>query len=375
MGFFKIWERGISMFLNILVLTVSVVISIFYLRASITKKLGAEHALKNREEMEWKISVIIPARNEEKNIGKILSLLKDQSVPIDEIIVVDDNSWDKTYEIASSFDGVKVIRLTTEPPKGWVGKSWAIWNGYLSSSGDLLVFMDADVEPTPYAIESLIVQYEKHDGLISVWPYQRFERFYEHLNLTFNFLVVYASNMLGFPFKKPSGVFGPVILTSRKDYEYIGGHKAIRDSVLEDIKLGKLYIDKGIRVTNFIGNGIIKFRMYPEGFRQLFEGFSKNMSFGATSGGVINFILAFVWIAGFYSSFSNFTFQAWYIFLRHLMFSTLVYVMSKQLGDYKWYDALLYPLHFSFFLVVFFYSLYKTIIVRKVTWRGREINV
>uniref|UniRef100_A0A7C5U4B9 Glycosyltransferase n=1 Tax=Fervidobacterium nodosum TaxID=2424 RepID=A0A7C5U4B9_9BACT len=363
------------MLLNIFVLGLSFFISLFYLKFSIKKKLNMEFSSKNQERKDWKVSVIIPARNEERNIGKILSFLSQQSIPIYEIIVVDDNSWDKTYEIASSFKNVKVVRLTTEPPKGWVGKSWAIWNGYLSSSGDLLVFMDADVEPSYHAIESLVTQYEKYGGLISVWPYQRFERFYEHLSLTFNFLVVYASNMLGFPSKKPSGVFGPVILTSRKDYEYTGGHEAVRDSVLEDIKLGKLYVNKGIRVTNFIGNGIIKFRMYPEGFKQLFEGFSKNMSSGAISGGFINFLLAFVWIAGFYSSFSNFTFPIWYILLRHLVFSTLVYILSKSIGGYKWYDALLYPVHFSFFLIVFFYSLYRTVVVRKVTWRGREIDV
>ncbi|MEN3042795.1 MAG: glycosyltransferase family 2 protein [Fervidobacterium sp.] len=360
------------MILNVLVLTVSAIISFIYLRyATINKLKDSGKRVLNS----WKISVIIPARNEEKNIGKILSLLKNQSFPAYEIIVVDDNSSDRTSEIASSFNDVRLVRLTDNPPRGWIGKSWAIWNGYLNSSGDILIFMDADVEPTEKTLEILIGKYEKYGGLISVWPYQRFEKFYEHLNLTFNLIVVYASNMFGFPIKKPSGVFGPIILTSRKDYEYVGGHESVKDSVLEDIKLGKLYISKGIKVTNLIGNGIVKFRMYPEGIKQLFEGFSKNMSSGAMSGGILNFALAFLWISGFYSSFSNFSFPIWYSTARYLIFSLLVYLMTKPIGDYKWYDAFLYPVHFIFFLIVFFYSLYRTVVVRKVVWRGRQIDV
>lgn len=96
--------------------------------------------------------------------------------------------------------------------------------------------MDADVEPEEGAIEVLVEIHKKHPGLISVWPYQRFERFYEHLNLVFNLMIVCASNMLGFPSKRPKGAFGPVILTSRRDYMKTGGHAAIKDSVLEDHK-------------------------------------------------------------------------------------------------------------------------------------------
>lgn len=235
--------------------------------------------------------------------------------------------------------------------------------------------MDADVEPEEGAIEVLVEIHKKHPGLISVWPYQRFERFYEHLNLVFNLIIVYASNMLGFPSKRPKGAFGPVILTSRRDYMKTGGHAAIKDSVLEDIKLGRLYIKNGIKVMNFLGNGIIKFRMYPEGFRQLSEGFSKNISSGALTGGILSFLLALIWISGFYYSFTSFRTPLWWSIMIYFLFSLIVYLLSKPLGDYRWYDAFLYPLHFTFFAAVFFHSLYKTLVLKKVTWRGREIKI
>lgn len=320
-----------------------------------------------------KISVIIPARNEEQNLKKLLPLILNQTIKPFELIVVDDNSTDGTYSVASSFENVKVIRLTEEPPKGWVGKSWAIWNGFSNSSGNYLLFLDADVEPEPVLISSLIQRYRERSGLITVWPYQRFERFYEHLTLPFNLLVIYASNNLGFPSKEPSGAFGPVIFTSRKDYEMVGGHEAIRDGVLEDIKLGKLYLRSGLKVTNFLGNNTVKFRMYPNGIRQLFEGFSKNMSSGAITAGIFPFALSIIWMSGVYSSISTaFSIEG---AVRYMVTALAIYVMAKPTGDYKWYDAILYPVHFLFFLIVFFYSLYLTIFKKQVSWKGRKINV
>lgn len=358
--------------MDIFLFLLTVVISLVSIFATSRRILRISE---NTDQKNHSISIIIPARNEEKNIGKILTLLQEQTVPPHEIVVVDDNSSDKTSQIARSFQKVKVLELKEDPPKGWVGKSWAIWNGFLCSTGNILIFMDADVEPGKRTVEVLIQKYEKYGGLISVWPYQRFESFYEHFTAVFNILVIYGSNTLGFPKRIPSGSFGPVILTSRKDYEYTGGHQAIKDSVLEDIKLGRLYVGKGLQVTNFLGNGIIKFRMYPSGFKQLFEGFSKNMSSGATSGGTVTFLLFLLWMAGYYSSFSSLDLSVGYSVIRYLTLSFFFYLLLKRTGDYRWYDALLYPLHFLFFIVVFLYSLYQTIIVKKVSWKGRKIDV
>ncbi len=320
-----------------------------------------------------KVSVIIPARNEEKNLMKLLPLVLTQTQKPFEIIVVDDNSSDNTFEIASSFKDVKVVRLAENPPNGWVGKSWAIWNGYLNSSGEYLLFLDADVEPSKELIRILIEKHKEYGGLVSVWPYQRLEKFYERLTLAFNLMVIYASNNLGFPSKIPSGAFGPVIFTSRKDYEFTGGHEAIKDSVLEDIKLGKLYVKHKISVTNFLGNHTVKFRMYPLGLKQLFEGFSKNMSSGATTGGFVSFAVALVWMSAIYSSIANlFNLSG---LISYIIISILIYLMAKPTGDYRWYDAILYPIHYLFFLIVFFYSLYLTLFKKQVYWKGRKISV
>ncbi|MBM7559579.1 glycosyltransferase [Marinitoga litoralis] len=325
----------------------------------------------NNTNLEYhKISVIIPARNEEKNISKILKSIINQSYKPYEIIVVDDSSTDKTPNIVKTFKDVKLIRLNEDPPKGWNGKTWAIWNGYKNSTGDYLLFLDADVELSNNAIEILINKYMQTDGLISVWPYQKLEKFYEHLVFLFNIIIVHGSNMIRS--KKPSGAFGPVILTSRKNYELTGGHEVIKDSVLEDIKLGKLYVKNNINVSNYLGNKIIKFRMYPNGISQLFEGFTKNISSGSTSGGVINLIIALIWISAIFHLF--FTFKSIYL-LYYFTIVFMLFLISKNLGDFKWYDYFIFPVHLIFFAITFFYSLYRKLFLHTVIWKGRNIDV
>lgn len=318
------------------------------------------------------VSLIVPVRNEEKNVGKILKALKKQTYENLEIIVVNDNSTDNTREIVQKFEKVKLIDLSNEPPEGWVGKSWACWNGYLNSSGEILIFMDADVEPAPEAVESLVALVLEHGGLVSVWPYQRFEKFYEHLTLAFNMIVIGSMGSFSTFKIKPMGAYGPAIAVERKKYESVNGHAAFKDGVLEDIKLGKLFLQNGYAVENYLGGQTIKFRMYPEGLKQLFEGFTKNMALGAGSLGPM-FLLVFLWMVGLYSAMGN-VFSLNYIFYYPL-FVVQIYLVSRKTGDYTFWDALFYPVHFLFFLIVFFVSLYKVIFVKRVEWKGRKIRV
>lgn len=316
---------------------------------------------------EYKISVIIPARNEEKNLPKLFSLLKNQTYKPYEIILVNDNSQDRTEEIGKIF-GFKIISLYNDPPEGWIGKNWAIWNGYLESKGDLLLFLDADTEPREDFIEVLLTNYEDYKGLISCWPSQRFEKFYEHLNFTFNLVSVFSM----FAFSKKEGAFGPSILISREDYEKVGGHKKVRNKIVEDLALSKECVKQNISVKNFLGVNYIKFRMYNS-FLDLFRGFTKNMVKGAFSINIFNFFLIFFYICGVYGSI--FYFRESFINPFYFLFMFQFYVISKILGDYKIYDAIIYPIHFLFFLFVFLYSIFRSFFVKTVIWKGRKIRV
>lgn len=109
------------------------------------------------------VSIIVPAKDEEYNIGTCLKLLLNQDYPNFEIIVVDDRSTDKTFEICKKFEAgdsrVRVIQIRDLPP-GWTGKSHAVNEGIKLAKGELLLFIDADTDHDPECITTSVVQLE-----------------------------------------------------------------------------------------------------------------------------------------------------------------------------------------------------------------------
>ncbi|MDK2900819.1 MAG: 4,4-diaponeurosporenoate glycosyltransferase [Thermosipho sp. (in: thermotogales)] len=320
----------------------------------------------------YKISVIIPARNEERNLPKLLNSLSLQTYPIHEIIVVNDNSTDNTSNVVQSFYNAKLVNLTDDPPDDWLGKPWACWNGFKSSSGDLLIFIDADVELSKYAIESLISLYDKHKGLVSVWPYQRMEKRYEHFNYFFNIGAVTSATILKiFGKSKHIGAFGPLVITSREDYIKTGGHSAVNSEIVEDLKLGQVYMENGISINNYLGNSLIKFRMYPNGFKELFEGITKNMASGLMRSNFTNTFLILIWYLGILYSFP--ISLSLFKIIHYLSYVIQFRFLTKKTGDYDLLDAFIYPIYFVFFFFSLLISVYKTIFQKKVTWKNREV--
>ena len=114
-----------------------------------------------------KISIIIPARNEESNLPKLLSSFKNQSILPYEVIVVDDNSEDGTKRVAAEFH-TQVISSSVLP-EGWLGKPWVCFQGALTAKGDLFIFLDADTFLEPDGLEKMVNMYMTDAGVISVF--------------------------------------------------------------------------------------------------------------------------------------------------------------------------------------------------------------
>ena len=134
----------------------------------------------------FSISVIIPARNEEKNLENLFNSLKNQGVNVKEIILVDDGSTDRTPEIGKKHK-VKVVSLKSLP-KGWVGKSWACYNGAKVATGDYFLFLDADTQLKNNGIKNMMSYLGKYPGVISIQPYHIIKKIYENLSLFFNII-------------------------------------------------------------------------------------------------------------------------------------------------------------------------------------------
>lgn len=327
--------------------------------------------------VEEKVSVIIPARNEEARLPNLLSDLNRQTLKPYEIIVVNDGSTDKTEEIANSFKA-KVINLE-ELPEGWIGKSWALWNGSKAAKGEILVFLDADVMLCKEGLQTLIEKFfENGKCVISVWPFHTALKLYEKLSILFN--IISGLSLTSRINSEPSGLFGPCIIISKKDYDNIEGHSSVKERVLEDISLGKVLKHNGIRIRNFLGGEVVSFRMYPDGFKSLLEGWTKNFAIGSVSVGPLTFFLLFAWLWGMIEigfklplSLAISRTVAPEDLIIYFLYASQLYWMSSKIGSFGVPLSVLHFIPSGFFVLVFFNSILRALFLRKVTWRGRTI--
>ena len=161
------------------------------------------------------ISVIIPARNEQENLPVLLDSLEKQDLDVHEIIVVDDSSTDGTAESARR-SGAKVV--SSEPlPLGWTGKTWACHQGDVSSGGEVLVFLDADLSLEDDGLRRIVSAFLSGEGVLSVLPCHSVRKLYENLSAYFNLLMAMGTGAFtAFGERlQPAGLFGQSLVLDR----------------------------------------------------------------------------------------------------------------------------------------------------------------
>ena len=208
------------------------------------------------------VSVILPARNEQDNIQKCLDSLLRQDYQNYEIIAVNDCSTDATGEIlhklAASNPERKITIIDLEhKPSGWVGKNWACFQGYKRSSGQVLLFTDADTIHTPDTI-SLAVRHmvdEKLDAL-TARPRISSDNTWTKIVLPLVWMVshiAYSALKVNNSKSKTGFVFGGFYLITREAYESLGTHQSVKGEITEDLAIGeKLKLGK-YRLRMFLG--------------------------------------------------------------------------------------------------------------------------
>lgn len=324
-----------------------------------------------------KVSVLIPARNEEKTLPHLLTALEQQTFKPHEIIVIDDQSVDATAQIAQQV-GVKVVQ-TAPLPKGWTGKNWALKTGYTASSGDILIFLDADTEPGKDLLRRLVATVQQLGGLVSVQPYHRTERPYEQLAVLFN-LVGLMAIKLG----AGGGVaFGPAMATSKDDYERVGRHDAVAGYVVEDWFMAHVYERAGLPASAYMGYEQLNYRMYPGGLRDLVVGFNKNFATAAGQVSWVRMLAVVLWLSGLF-------WAAWCLpaslfgwpivgdpslphnLLLYLAFAIQLAIIVRPVG-YFGLIVFFFPISVVFFLVVFVLAILK-LERGQIEWKGRMIS-
>lgn len=230
-----------------------------------------------------KVSILVPARNEEEKIqGCVESLLKQDYKNI-EIIVLDDNSSDETFNLLKSFQDnrLKIIKSDEEPPLGWMGKNWACYRLYIASSGDILIFVDADTYLSSDAVSTMVGTMQSNNlDFITGIPREEVYTFGEKITVPFmNFSVLSIFPVFLGLISKYFYFFlfgnGQYMMFKRESYEKIHGHESVKGEVVEDIALSKEAKKNGLKVGIFNLSGLVSCRMYKN-FKEAFFGFSKS---------------------------------------------------------------------------------------------------
>ncbi len=248
-----------------------------------------------------RISVLIPARNEEGKIEECVSSLLKQDYPNFQIIVLNDNSTDHTGEILAELQNrdnrLKVIHGEPLPPD-WLGKHWACHQLYLASDGDFLFFTDADTVHSPStltnAVSAMIIE---NADMISIIPRHILGTLSEKLVMPLFALGVFAIVPLLARFRPQSVTMlsssGKLMMFRRQAYEISGGFASIRQNVLDDLELPQKIQKTGYRYRLFDGTENVSCRMYHS-FKELHEGLTKNM-FASYQYNIPLFIITWIW--------------------------------------------------------------------------------
>ncbi|TVP42858.1 MAG: glycosyltransferase [Gemmatimonadales bacterium] len=241
-----------------------------------------------------RVSIVVPARNEAANIERCVTSLAAQRYPDFEIIVVDDGSTDGTGDLARSVPpghagALRVVSGTPLPP-GWFGKPWACANGAQVADGEVLLFTDADTFHDPRLLSRAVAALdEDRADALSLVGTQEMESFGERLVQP----QIFA--LLGMRFHRLDLVIGPdrwkdaiangqYIMLRRSAYQALGGHAAVRDEVVEDLRLAQELTRRGGRLTVRGAVDLFSTRMYTS-LGDLVNGWTKNVAVGARQAG------------------------------------------------------------------------------------------
>ncbi len=233
------------------------------------------------------VSILLPARNEERTLDSVLQSLTRQEYQRIEILVLDDGSEDSTGLIAERWaetdPRIQLVRGRPLPP-GWVGKSHACSQLAERARGEYLLFVDADTVHSTQSVSAAMAELKRTGaGLLTVIPRQTMETFWENTLLpllhfsTFCFLPMPLVSWSKHP--RLAMANGQFMLFRRDAYERIGGHAAVRSAMVEDVWLSRLVKANGYGLAIRDGGNVVSARMYRS-LKEIWNGFSKNLFAG-----------------------------------------------------------------------------------------------
>ncbi len=325
------------------------------------------------------VSIIVAARNEQRNIREALHSLLRLRYPTLQIVVVNDRSDDSTgpilEDLSATFQQLEVIHVK-ELPAGWLGKNHALWLGSQHASGELLLFTDADVIMTPDTLLRAVnyVQKNNIDHLAATPAVKMPNNFLNMFGATFGFVFALFTRpwKAGDPKSSCHIGIGAFNLVRKNCYQQVGGHKTIALRPDDDLKLGKIIKKAGFKQEMVYGNNLISVEWYAS-VREVIVGLEKNVFAGTDYRlwlvicGVIFHLVASLWpyIAIFTTSGAT----QWLYGATVLMITLIAADSTRFHGLKAWY-ALGYPLTIGLFVFIIIRSVSCNLIQGGIYWRG-----
>lgn len=355
---------------------ITMVVALYnYLTAPIPGKNLYEEIPPNEQPL---VSILIPARNEEKNIANCVTGCLAQNYTNIEVLVLDDNSDDRTSLIVKTLaKGNSRVRLIQGDPlaTGWLGKNWACHQLSQAAKGGYFLFVDADVVMKPTAVGIALSAMKNHRlSMFSIFPTQI-------LSGSGAALVIPVMNWLLLNFlplrqvykgRSPSLVAanGQFIMFERKEYSSNGGHVAVKNKVVEDMGLARAVKLRGGKLMTALGGEVVECRMYSD-LASSIKGFTKNFYPGFAMPAflfflMINFLLL-VYLLPFILMFFN---PVWLIPAVFVTFSKLFISLLSR--SYLSVEIFGHPVQMIIMYITGMRSIYFSK-SRKLEWKGRTL--
>ncbi len=323
------------------------------------------------------VSILIPVRNEQENILNLLTSIRQQDYQNHEVILLDDDSTDATYEICSAFASANSrfrIVKGESLPRGWLGKNYACYQLAQEARGNFFLFIDADEQVNDALINSAVHRmYMQKLGLLSLFTNQRMLTFGEKLvvpimhyillNLLPLRLIYLVKNY------SVAAASGQFMLFDAEIYRQNQWHEQVRHQVNEDVEIMRLVKAAACNGETLLANGMISCRMYRN-YLSAVNGFSKNFLAAFNYNILWLLIYIILVIAGPMLIMMTLDFHLIF-FMAALIILTRV-MISLSVGQNAWYNVVLHPLQMFNLTLIAFLAIQRHL-TKTIIWKGRKL--